>query len=92
MEAPTDDFSDFRFFHPSINLCTQTQTTMTMAQQRMPLWAAEEIGVDEDIHDEDLSLAIGNYGQGAMYDDRKYITSLQVYGADGIWGRTTTSC
>ncbi|KAL4254001.1 hypothetical protein AB1N83_013796, partial [Pleurotus pulmonarius] len=38
-----------------------------MAQQRMPLWAAEA-DIDEDIHDVDLSLAIGNYGQSA-YDE-----------------------
>lgn len=38
-----------------------------MAQQRMPLWAAEEI--DEDLQDVDLSLAIGNYGQNGIYDD-----------------------
>lgn len=36
-----------------------------MAQQRMPLWAAEEIE-EEDV---DLSLAIGNYGQSAQYDE-----------------------
>jgi hypothetical protein len=39
----------------------------TMSQQRMALWAAEEI--DEDLQDVDLSLAIGNYGQNGMYDD-----------------------
>ncbi|KAL4261391.1 translation initiation factor 3 subunit L [Pleurotus pulmonarius] len=38
-----------------------------MAQQRMPLWAAEA-DIEEDIHDVDLSLAIGNYGQSA-YDE-----------------------
>lgn len=41
-----------------------------MAQQRMPLWAAEA-DIEEDIHDVDLSLAIGNYGQGA-YDEGKH--------------------
>jgi hypothetical protein len=38
-----------------------------MAQQRMPLWAAEEI--DEDLQDVDLGLAIGSYGQNEQYDD-----------------------
>ncbi|THH16303.1 hypothetical protein EW146_g4306 [Bondarzewia mesenterica] len=38
-----------------------------MAQQRMALWAAEEI--EEDLHDVDVNLAIGNYGQNGMYDD-----------------------
>jgi translation initiation factor 3 subunit L len=38
-----------------------------MSQQRMALWAAEEI--DEDLQDVDLSLAIGNYGQNGQYDD-----------------------
>ena len=38
-----------------------------MSQQRMALWAAEEI--DEDLQDVDLTLAIGNYGQNGMYDD-----------------------
>lgn len=38
-----------------------------MSQQRMALWAAEEI--DEELQDVDLSLAIGNYGQNGMYDD-----------------------
>jgi len=36
------------------------------AQQRMPLWAAEQ-EIDEDMHDVDLNLAIGNYGQN-VYD------------------------
>lgn len=35
-------------------------------QQRMPLWAAEQ-EIDEDMHDVDLNLAIGNYGQN-VYD------------------------
>jgi phosphatidylethanolamine-binding protein (PEBP) family uncharacterized protein len=39
---------------------------MAAAQQRMPLWAAEA-EIDEDLHDVDLNLAIGNYGQN-MYD------------------------
>lgn len=38
-----------------------------MSQQRMALWAADEI--DEDLQDVDLSLAIGNYGQNGQYDD-----------------------
>jgi translation initiation factor 3 subunit L len=41
-----------------------------MSQQRMALWAAEEI--DEDLQDVDLSLAVGNYGQNGMYDDGPY--------------------
>ncbi|GLB41069.1 putative component of the eukaryotic translation initiation factor 3 (eIF-3) complex, which is involved in protein synthesis of a specialized repertoire of mRNAs and, together with other initiation factors, stimulates binding of mRNA and methionyl-tRNAi to the 40S ribosome [Lyophyllum shimeji] len=36
-----------------------------MAQQRMPLWAAEA-DIDEDV---DLHLAIGNYGQNGHYED-----------------------
>ncbi|KAG7440443.1 uncharacterized protein BT62DRAFT_983109 [Guyanagaster necrorhizus] len=35
-----------------------------MAQQRMSLWAAEDI--DEELQDVDLSLAIGNYGQNGF--------------------------
>ncbi|KAA1477806.1 hypothetical protein DENSPDRAFT_845024 [Dentipellis sp. KUC8613] len=38
-----------------------------MAQQRMALWAAEEI--DEDLHDVDVNLALGSYGQNGLYDD-----------------------
>ncbi|KAG7095145.1 hypothetical protein E1B28_005925 [Marasmius oreades] len=38
-----------------------------MAQQRMALWAAEDI--DEELQGVDLSLAIGNYGQSNHYDD-----------------------
>ncbi|ESK85275.1 eukaryotic translation initiation factor 3 subunit 6 [Moniliophthora roreri MCA 2997] len=38
-----------------------------MAQQRMAIWAAEDI--EEDLQDVDLSLAIGNYGQTNHYDD-----------------------
>ncbi|EIM83993.1 uncharacterized protein STEHIDRAFT_62056 [Stereum hirsutum FP-91666 SS1] len=38
-----------------------------MAQQRMALWAAEEI--DEEMHDVDVNLAIGNYAQSGLYDD-----------------------
>ncbi|ETW75468.1 hypothetical protein HETIRDRAFT_482200 [Heterobasidion irregulare TC 32-1] len=38
-----------------------------MAQQRMALWAAEEI--NEELHDVDVNLAIGNYGQSGSYDD-----------------------
>lgn len=35
-----------------------------MAHQQMPIWAAEA-DIDEDV---DLSLAIGNYGQGHFED------------------------
>ncbi len=35
-----------------------------MAQQRMALWAAEDI--DEELQDVDLSLAIGSYGQNGF--------------------------
>ncbi|KAK0199842.1 eukaryotic translation initiation factor 3 subunit 6 [Desarmillaria ectypa] len=35
-----------------------------MAQQRMALWAAEDI--EEELQDVDLSLAIGNYGQNGF--------------------------
>jgi hypothetical protein len=37
------------------------------AQQRMAIWAAEEI--DEDLQDVDLVLSIGNYPQNDVYDD-----------------------
>ncbi|KAL1662090.1 RNA polymerase I-associated factor PAF67-domain-containing protein [Schizophyllum commune] len=37
-----------------------------MAQARMALWAAEDM--EEDIQDVDLSMAIGNYGQGGYND------------------------
>jgi hypothetical protein len=37
-----------------------------MAQQRTSLWEAD---LDEDFHDVDLNLAIGNYGQNGLYDD-----------------------
>ncbi|KAI0700304.1 eukaryotic translation initiation factor 3 subunit 6 [Cytidiella melzeri] len=37
-----------------------------MAQQRKALWEAD---LDEDFHDVDLNLAIGNYGQNGLYDD-----------------------
>jgi hypothetical protein len=39
---------------------------MAATQQRMPLWAAEA-EIDEDMHDVDVNLAIGNYGQN-LYD------------------------
>lgn len=42
-----------------------------MAQQRMSLWATEDI--DEDV---DLSLAIGNYGQHGAYEDGTKISVL----------------
>ena len=35
-----------------------------MAQNRVALWAAEDM--EEDV---DLSLALGNYGQNGHYDD-----------------------
>ncbi|TFY78189.1 hypothetical protein EWM64_g5825 [Hericium alpestre] len=38
-----------------------------MSSQRMALWAAEEI--DEELHDVDVNLAIGNYAQNGLYDD-----------------------
>jgi len=38
-----------------------------MSQQRLSLWAADEI--DEDLHDVDVSLAIGSYAQNGLYDD-----------------------
>ena len=37
-----------------------------MAQQRKALWESD---LDEDLHDVDLNLAIGSYGQNEMYDD-----------------------
>ncbi|KAK7434179.1 hypothetical protein VKT23_020310 [Stygiomarasmius scandens] len=37
-----------------------------MSQQRMAIWAADE-DIDEDI--QDISLAIGNYGQNGHFDD-----------------------
>ncbi|KAI0087211.1 eukaryotic translation initiation factor 3 subunit 6 [Irpex rosettiformis] len=37
-----------------------------MAQQRKALWEAD---LDEEFHDVDLNLAIGNYGQNGLYDD-----------------------
>ena len=37
-----------------------------MAQQRMSLWATEDI--DEDLQDVDLSLAMGAYGQNTFDD------------------------
>lgn len=39
-----------------------------MAQQRMPLWAAEA-DLEEDLQGVDLSLAIGNYGQNGYFED-----------------------
>lgn len=38
-----------------------------MEQQRMALWAAEEL--DEEMQDVDVNLAIGNYAQSGLYDD-----------------------
>ena len=40
-----------------------------MAQQRKALWEAD---LDEDLHDVDLNLAIGTYGQNGMYDDGEF--------------------
>lgn len=37
-----------------------------MAQQRKALWEAD---LDEELHDVDLNIAIGNYGQNGLYDD-----------------------
>lgn len=48
-----------------------------MAQQRMALWAAEEI--DEDLQDVDLSLAIGNYGQNGLYDDGEFLLGIPIF-------------
>ena len=45
-----------------------------MAQQRKALWEAD---LDEEFHDVDLNLAIGNYGQNGMYDDGVYFGPLQ---------------
>jgi hypothetical protein len=39
-----------------------------MAEQRMTYWAAEA-GVDEDLEDVDLNLAIGSFGQTDQYED-----------------------
>lgn len=39
-----------------------------MAEQRMTYWAAEA-GVDEDLEDVDLNLAIGSFGQTDLYED-----------------------
>jgi len=39
----------------------------------MPLWAAEDIE-EEDV---DLSLAIGNYGQSAQYDEGAPFSPMQ---------------
>ncbi|TDL20576.1 hypothetical protein BD410DRAFT_750769 [Rickenella mellea] len=36
--------------------------------QRMALWAAEA-EMDEDLHEVDLSLAMGSYGQNGLYED-----------------------
>jgi len=42
-----------------------SRTDLTMAQQRLALWNAEE-----DLEDEvDLSIAIGNYGPNVQYED-----------------------
>ncbi|KAJ3558424.1 hypothetical protein NM688_g928 [Phlebia brevispora] len=37
-----------------------------MTQQRKALWESD---LDEDLHDVDLNLAIGSYGQNGLYDD-----------------------
>lgn len=44
-----------------------------MAQQRMPIWAQDDI--DEDV---DLSLAIGNYGQNGHFDDGTCLAAVSV--------------
>lgn len=41
------------------------QPQQPQQQQRISLWTTEP-DLDEDV---DLSLAIGNYGQNAMYED-----------------------
>ena len=49
------------FIEPFVHSCTD----LTMAQQRLALWNAEE-----DLEDEvDLSIAIGNYGPNVQYED-----------------------
>ena len=44
------------------------ESPTTMAEQRMTYWAAEA-GVDEDLEDVDLNLAIGSFGQTDLYED-----------------------
>lgn len=46
-----------------------------MAQQRKALWEAD---LDEDLHDVDLNLAIGSYGQNGLYDDGRDAVSLHA--------------
>lgn len=41
-----------------------------MAQQRKALWESD---LDEDLHDVDLNLAIGSYGQNGLYDDSESV-------------------
>ena len=41
-------------------------TLAAMAQQRKALWESD---LDEDLHDVNLNLAIGTYGQNGLYDD-----------------------
>ncbi len=36
--------------------------------QRMAYWAAEA-DIEEDLHEVDLSLAMGTYGQNGLYDE-----------------------
>ena len=36
--------------------------------QRPALWATDA-EIDEDLHDVDLNIAIGSYGQGGLYND-----------------------
>ena len=46
-----------------------------MAQQRKALWESD---LEEDLHDVDLNLAIGSYGQNGLYDDGASIISGQA--------------
>lgn len=55
---------------------TRKGQSSSMAQQRMAIWAAEDI--DEDLQDVDLSLAIGNYGQNGHFDDGLSFSRLSV--------------
>ena len=52
-----------------------------MAEQRMTYWAAEA-GVDEDLEDVDLNLAIGSFGQTDIYEDG--VSKSRNYTADSV--------
>lgn len=52
-----------------------------MAEQRMTYWAAEA-GVDEDLEDVDLNLAIGSFGQTDIYEDG--MSKSRNYTADSV--------